>query len=203
MFRGPIFPCNKESYGGPRGVISNNPNQSPIYEAIEKGVILGELHGAPGILGNFHLDNSPSYGGFAKTVVPNNHGVFLLKMIITWGVKWGFSHHLRNHPYIDLKICAHISFCLGGRHVDWNLRLTAHDRDGTPSMWNWTKKTSDLNEHRIICLFAYMVRNITTSTKASNGGWQQQLRSYCDRSPKNTSTVTDFHLPDQHPGKLL
>ena len=27
-------------------------------------------------------------------------------------------------------------------------------------------------------------------------------RSYCGRSPKKTSTVTDFHLPDQHPGKL-
>ena len=33
--------------------------------------------------------------GFPKMVgFPNNHGVFLLKMISTWGVKWGF-HHLR------------------------------------------------------------------------------------------------------------
>jgi len=28
---------------------------------------------------------------------PNNHGVFLLKMIMTWGVKWGY-HYFRKHP---------------------------------------------------------------------------------------------------------
>ena len=39
------------------------------------------------------------YGGFLKWwVSPNNfHGVFLLKMISTWGVKWGY-HHLKKHP---------------------------------------------------------------------------------------------------------
>ena len=30
---------------------------------------------------------------------PNNHWVFLLKMISTRGVKWGY-HHLRKHPYM-------------------------------------------------------------------------------------------------------
>ena len=38
------------------------------------------------------------YGRFLKWwVSPNNHGVFLLKMIIFGGVKWGY-HHLRKHP---------------------------------------------------------------------------------------------------------
>ena len=32
-------------------------------------------------------------GGF-----PQKPWVFLLKMISTWGVKWGY-HHLRKHPY--------------------------------------------------------------------------------------------------------
>ena len=31
---------------------------------------------------------------------PNNHWLFLLKIISTWGVKWGFSHHVRKHPNI-------------------------------------------------------------------------------------------------------
>ena len=41
-----------------------------------------------------------SYGGFLKWwVSPTTHGVFLLKMISTWGVKWGYPH-LRKHPYM-------------------------------------------------------------------------------------------------------
>ena len=32
-------------------------------------------------------------------VSPTTHGVFLLQMISTWGVKWGY-HHLRKHPYM-------------------------------------------------------------------------------------------------------
>jgi len=41
--------------------------------------------------------------GFPKMLVPNNHGVFLLKMISTWGVKWGY-HRLRKHPHRDADI---------------------------------------------------------------------------------------------------
>ena len=42
--------------------------------------------------------------GFPKMVgFPNNHWVFLLKMISTWGVKWGY-HHLRKHPTRPWKI---------------------------------------------------------------------------------------------------
>ena len=38
-------------------------------------------------------------GGFLKWwVSPTTPWVFLLKMISTWGVKWGY-HHLRKHPY--------------------------------------------------------------------------------------------------------
>ena len=39
--------------------------------------------------------------GSPKLVVPNNHGKILLKMIGTWGVKWGY-HHLRKHPRTPL-----------------------------------------------------------------------------------------------------
>ena len=36
---------------------------------------------------------------FPKMVgFPNNHWFFLLNMIMTWGVKWGY-HHLRKHQY--------------------------------------------------------------------------------------------------------
>ena len=31
---------------------------------------------------------------------PQQPWVFLLKMISTWGVKWGETHHLRKHPYL-------------------------------------------------------------------------------------------------------
>ena len=38
-----------------------------------------------------------TFWGFPKMVgFPNNHAMFLLKMISTWGVKWGY-HHLRKH----------------------------------------------------------------------------------------------------------
>ena len=38
--------------------------------------------------------------GFPKIEVPNKPmGFFLLKMISTWGVKRGETHHLRKHPY--------------------------------------------------------------------------------------------------------
>ena len=37
-------------------------------------------------------------------LVPNNHGVFLLKMII-WGVKWGETHHFRKHPFVGCRFC--------------------------------------------------------------------------------------------------
>ena len=45
----------------------------------------------------------PSYGGFLKWwVSPTNPCVFLLKMISTWAVKWGYqTHHLRKHPYAN------------------------------------------------------------------------------------------------------
>ena len=36
-------------------------------------------------------------GGFPQ----QSHGVFLLKMISTWGGDWGY-HHLRKHPYMSM-----------------------------------------------------------------------------------------------------
>ena len=45
------------------------------------------------------------YGSFLKWwVSPTNPWVFLLKMISTWGVKWGETHHLRKHPYIHIMM---------------------------------------------------------------------------------------------------
>ena len=39
------------------------------------------------------------YGGFLKWWYKKQPLVFLLKMISTWGVKWGY-HHVRKHPYM-------------------------------------------------------------------------------------------------------
>ena len=53
--------------------------------------------------------NGWMYGGFLKWwVSPTNPWVFLLKMISTWGVKWGY-HHLRKHPYESVW---NVSMCL-------------------------------------------------------------------------------------------
>jgi len=42
------------------------------------------------------LFSEASIWKFLKILVHNNHEFFLLKMIKTWGVKWGY-HHLRKH----------------------------------------------------------------------------------------------------------
>ena len=44
-----------------------------------------------------------SMWGFPKMVVPNNHWVFLLKLIILVCEMGGFSHHLRNFPMSQLR----------------------------------------------------------------------------------------------------
>ena len=46
------------------------------------------------------------YGRFPKMVgeTPTNPGGFLLKMISTWGVKWGY-HHFRKRPYDIICLC--------------------------------------------------------------------------------------------------
>ena len=49
-------------------------------------------------LSKIYMGVNPKMVGF-----PNNHGVFLLKMISTWGGDWGY-HHLRKHPYIHLTL---------------------------------------------------------------------------------------------------
>ena len=49
---------------------------------------------------NISADFFISIWGFPKMVgFPNNHGVFLLKMISTWGCEMGvpYHHHLRKH----------------------------------------------------------------------------------------------------------
>ena len=47
----------------------------------------------------YHKNEPCIYGGFLKWwVSPTTMGKLLLKMISTWGVKWGY-HHLRKHPY--------------------------------------------------------------------------------------------------------
>ena len=50
---------------------------------------------------NISWPGGVSYGDFLKWWVKpqQTHGVFLLKMIKHWGVKWGETHHLRKHPY--------------------------------------------------------------------------------------------------------
>ena len=52
---------------------------------------------------NESLSPALLWGGFLKMVgFPNNHGFFLLKMISTWGVKYGGTRHLRKQPYGNL-----------------------------------------------------------------------------------------------------
>ena len=48
----------------------------------------------------FAQQTSEIYGCFLKWwFSPTTMGFFLLKMISTWGVTWGY-HHLRKHPYM-------------------------------------------------------------------------------------------------------
>ena len=50
---------------------------------------------------------------------PTNPWVFLLEMIMTWGVKWGY-HHLRKHPEIPTKTS-----------TAWNHRLAGGETKGS------------------------------------------------------------------------
>ena len=107
-------------------------------------------------------------------------------------------HQFGKHPQ---KI-----FCLGGRHVDWNLRLTAHKKWCSIHV-KLGKKTNDLNEHRIICLHGHCPQPQKIpqlpQIKASSPkiGWMVINPDHFVAGVP-TKTCTDFHLPDQQPGKL-
>ena len=78
----------------------------------------------------YHKNEPCIYGGFLKWwVSPTTMGKLLLKMISTWGVKWGY-HHLRKHPYRQYFVNIPYIECLGTRsyhnqHVDGTLRDVA------------------------------------------------------------------------------
>ena len=55
--------------------------------------------------------------GFPKCCYPTNPWIFLLKMISTWGVKWGETHHFEETPilgkyFLYLQGFIHVRWCL-------------------------------------------------------------------------------------------
>ena len=86
--------------------VENHPYVDPhLFFAsawFKNGATVPRARGRHGGDLGLHIYQKNQIRGVPKMAVPNNHWfsiVFLLKMIRTWGVKWGFSHHLRKHPY--------------------------------------------------------------------------------------------------------
>jgi len=78
--------------------VSENSSTPKSSILIGFSIINHPIWGTP-IFGNTHIGTKwlfPKNGGFPQLA----HGFSVLKMIMTWGVKWGY-HHLRKHPYRD------------------------------------------------------------------------------------------------------
>ena len=138
---------------------------------------------------------------------PNNHGVFLLKMISTWGGDWGQTHHLRKHPYTDTHIYTQNSGTpKSSILIRFSIIFTIHFGGPplfletpiyTPYMKTVGWKPTNENIHWTPRLL---------KQPAASGGPDLRLPGSCD--PRNWLMGTDdgglgeWNFQDLHPGRL-